>query len=177
MMGQFLILSLLGFFLSKAWKALDEKETPEEKLVANIAMKNKVVPYFSYIFPFARPAGLTGNESYIMGMIAQESAGDPKATGSIGERGLMQITIPALKDVNDLTGAELLWSDMWKVGPNLKAGILYLGIQKTRMKGDLFKAIQAYNAGAGAVNRNPRAGLDYLERVKKWREVFKSYDR
>lgn len=156
---------------------LSKKETPEQLLLNRKEVVTKVLQYYNFVIIFARQNALTNKESYILGMIAQESLGDPNAKGAIGEIGLMQITRGAMQDVNDIRGKNFKIEDLEKPVINIEVGVAYLAIQKGRMYGDLFKAIQSYNAGAEAVRKNSKAGLDYLDRVLKWREDFKSYDK
>jgi soluble lytic murein transglycosylase-like protein len=111
----------------------------------------------------------------IIAVIAVESGGDENAEGSIGERGLMQLTPTALEDVNNLYNLGLTWDDMYIPERNITAGAAYLAILKWRYladRGNEDKAIQAYNYGASRVNRNPDAGLEYLAKVNEFKDLI-----
>ncbi|MFA6152988.1 MAG: transglycosylase SLT domain-containing protein [Chitinophagaceae bacterium] len=101
----------------------------------------------------------------ILAMIQQESSGNPLAKGSIGERGLMQLTPPALQDVNAKYKLGFSFDDMYDAEKNIQAGTAYLAICRAYFYGDLQKAIQAYNAGMGTVSKNPQASIAYYNSV------------
>jgi soluble lytic murein transglycosylase-like protein len=108
----------------------------------------------------------------IFGMIYQESAGKPGAIGSSGEVGLMQLMQGALTDVNKATGNSYTLDSVKDAGQNIEAGTAYLFLLYRQFSGDIDKATQAYNAGAGAVRSNPDAGSEYLARVKQKEALF-----
>lgn len=81
----------------------------------------------------------------IRAVINQESAGRPCAVSVRGAQGLMQI-MPA-------TAEELLLSDPLDPKQNVDAGSRYLKRLLDRFGGDLARALGAYNAGPGAVDR------------------------
>ena len=111
-------------------------------------------------------AARVGVPANIVGaIVAVESGGYPLAVGSVGERGLMQITRAALDDVNRRYGLDLKWEEMFAEIPNLYAGSYYLKLQHERLA-DWEDAIRAYNAG----ERGARIGLgvEYLNKVKRW---------
>lgn len=102
----------------------------------------------------------------ILGVIWQESAGDPNAKGSIGERGLMQLTQGALADVNSRYNVGIGWDSLYAPDANIHAGTAYLAICRLAFSGNLQKAIQAYNVGMTKVAREAEAGLGYYNSVQ-----------
>ena len=111
-------------------------------------------------------SGKTGVPADLIGAIVMvESAGNPVAVGSIGERGLMQLTKGAIDDVNSNFGTNFFWNLMFTRKLNLLAGAYYLKLQKKRL-GSWDDAIRAYNAG----ERGAKLGRaqEYLTKVKSW---------
>jgi hypothetical protein len=98
----------------------------------------------------------------ILAMVAAESAFRPDAVSPKGAQGLMQL-MPA-------TARELGVADSLDPFQNLDGGTRYLKQLLARYKGDVKKAVAAYNAGPGAVQRHNgvppyRETLHYVERV------------
>jgi len=81
----------------------------------------------------------------VRAVIATESGGNPSAVSRKGAVGLMQL-MPT-------TALELGVRNMYSASENLEAGVRYLQTLLDRYNGDLDKALAAYNAGAGAVDR------------------------
>jgi len=82
----------------------------------------------------------------VAAVIAVESGGDPFAVSPKGAAGLMQL-MPA-------TARRLGVGDVFEPTDNLKGGSLYLKTLLERYHGDLGRALAAYNAGEGAVDRH-----------------------
>jgi soluble lytic murein transglycosylase-like protein len=80
----------------------------------------------------------------VKAVIAAESAFDSRAVSRKGAQGLMQL-MPA-------TAASLGVADPFEPGQNVAGGTSYLKAMIDRY-GDLSRAIAAYNAGPGAVDR------------------------
>jgi len=102
----------------------------------------------------------------ILAIIAQESNGNPNAKGTSGERGLMQLMPAALSDVNARFGTGFSFEDMYVPEKNIQAGVAYLAICRNFFYGSMQKAIQAYNAGMGNVQKNPNASIAYYNSVE-----------
>jgi len=98
----------------------------------------------------------------IRAVIAAESGYNPSATSRKGAQGLMQL-MPG-------TAQQLGVHDAYNAKQNLDAGVRYLRALLDKYNGDLDKALAAYNAGEGAVERaggvpNIRETQDYVRRV------------
>ncbi|MHA1757964.1 MAG: transglycosylase SLT domain-containing protein [Promethearchaeota archaeon] len=109
-------------------------------------------------------------ETFILGIIAQESMGNPKVEGSKGEIGLMQITHPAYVD----SGVKFSYDDLWIPEKNIECGCKYLKwienfLEKNGIpKNELVKAtIMSYNIGvANYLNdKNLYIGEKYFKSV------------
>lgn len=83
----------------------------------------------------------------VLALILQESGYNPRAQSGVGAKGLMQI-MPGTGHGLGLSGSEFF--DPVK---NVKAGIRYLAEMLQRFNGDVKKALAAYNAGPGAVEK------------------------
>jgi hypothetical protein len=81
----------------------------------------------------------------VRAVIETESGGNPSAVSRKGAVGLMQL-MPT-------TALELGVRNMYSASENQEAGVRYLHTLLNRYSGDLDKALAAYNAGAGAVDR------------------------
>lgn len=98
----------------------------------------------------------------VRAVIETESGGNPTAVSRKGAVGLMQL-MPT-------TALELGVKNMYSAEQNLEAGVRYLHTLLDRYAGDLDKALAAYNAGAGAVDRaggvpKYRETRDYVKKV------------
>lgn len=91
----------------------------------------------------ARRHGL--DPELVLAVVAVESAFRPDAVSPKGAQGLMQL-MPA-------TARSLQVHDAFDPAANLDGGARYLGSLVSRYDGDLDRALAAYNAGPGAVDR------------------------
>jgi len=101
------------------------------------------VPYGAEITAAAQRHGI--DPALLAGLVRQESNFDPTAGSPAGARGLTQL-MPA-------TAAGLGVTDVTDPQQSLEGGAKYLKQQLDAFGGDVTKALAAYNAGPGAVQR------------------------
>jgi soluble lytic murein transglycosylase-like protein len=120
--------------------------TPQEleRLVVQTAEKHRVDPRL------------------VRAVISAESNWNSTAVSAKGALGLMQL-IPG-------TAQQLGVSDAFDPAQNVDAGVRYLAMMLDRYNGDIHRALAAYNAGPGAVDRfggipHFRETRDYVRKV------------
>jgi soluble lytic murein transglycosylase-like protein len=101
------------------------------------------IPYASQIQAAASKYGI--DPAVLKGLIKQESGFNPNAGSPAGAQGLTQL-MPG-------TAASLGVSDVHDPAQSIDGGAHYLRMQLDRFGGDYSKALAAYNAGPGAVQR------------------------
>lgn len=102
----------------------------------------------------------------VRAVIRTESNGNPAAVSNKGAQGLMQL-MPT-------TAQQLGVANVFNPQDNIEGGVKYLQQQLTRYNGDLDKALAAYNAGPGAVDR--AGGVPKYKQTQEYvRKVTNSY--
>ena len=101
------------------------------------------VPYGAEITAAAKKYGL--DPALLAGLVKQESGFNPNAGSPAGARGLTQL-MPA-------TAAGLGVTNVLDPAQSLEGGAKYLRQQLDAFDGDVTRALAAYNAGPGAVQR------------------------
>jgi soluble lytic murein transglycosylase-like protein len=101
------------------------------------------VPYVQLIDSAAAKYGI--DPAVLKGLIKQESGFNPNAGSPAGAQGLTQL-MPG-------TAASLGVTDVHDPAQSIDGGAHYLKMQLDRFGGDYSKALAAYNAGPGAVQR------------------------
>ena len=102
----------------------------------------------------------------VLAVVAVESGFRPQAVSPKGAQGLMQL-MPA-------TAASLGVEDAFDPAQNLDGGARHLGELLTLYGGDVVRALAAYNAGAGAVERH-RGVPPYRETRAYVKKVLERY--
>jgi len=108
------------------------------------------------------------DSDFIRSVIRQESAGNERAVSRTGARGLMQL-MPG-------TAAKLGVADSFSPEQNVHGGTRYLRELLERYNGDAIKALAAYNAGPGAVDRY-KGVPPYRETRQYVQRVVRDYNR
>jgi len=101
------------------------------------------VPYEQLIDSAAQKYGI--DPAVLKGLIKQESGFNPNAGSSAGAQGLTQL-MPGTASAMGVT-------DLHDPAQSIDGGAHYLKMQLDRFGGDYSKALAAYNAGPGAVQR------------------------
>ena len=101
----------------------------------------------------------------VLGIIATESNGNPKAKGVTGDFGLMQITQPALTDYNNTWNTRYTLLDMLNPQINIKVGTWFYARCYSRIKNQ-YDAFRAYNGGVQGATNNPNLSKDYADKVQ-----------
>jgi soluble lytic murein transglycosylase-like protein len=114
------------------------------------------------------------DSDFIRSVIKQESAGNANAVSRTGARGLMQL-MPG-------TALQLGVNDSFSPEQNVHGGAQYLRELLERYNGDAIKALAAYNAGPGAVDRFHgvppyRETRQYVQRVIREYNKSKSAEK
>ncbi len=90
----------------------------------------------------------------VAGIIREESLYDPKALSPVGAMGLMQLMPATANRVAHRLGlGSVNREDLLKADVNVRLGVHYVGELLRDYKGNLIRAVAAYNAGPAAVNR------------------------
>jgi soluble lytic murein transglycosylase-like protein len=126
------------------------------------------VPYGAEISAAAQRHGI--DPALLAGLVRQESNFDPNAGSPAGARGLTQL-MPG-------TAAGLGVTDVTDPLQSLEGGAKYLKQQLDAFGGDVTKALAAYNAGPGAVQRHggvpPYAETqNYVQKVQAFAAAYR----
>jgi soluble lytic murein transglycosylase-like protein len=108
------------------------------------------------------------DSDFIRSVINQESAGNPNAVSRAGARGLMQL-MPG-------TALKLGVNDSFSPEQNIHGGARYLRELLERYNGDAIRALAAYNAGPGAVDRY-KGVPPYRETQRYVRRIVREYNK
>ncbi len=124
------------------------------------ATLNKVInDYGDIINDASKKHGVDPN--LIAAVIAQESSGNVNAVSKAGAKGLMQMMDSTALSVGVTS------KDIYNPKSNIHGGTKYLSQLLSTYDGDVSKALWAYNAGPGRVNKNimPSETSKYIQEV------------
>ena len=113
--------------------------------------------YHAALYPvpsWAPEDGFKVDRAVLFGIVRQESGFDPRAKSGMGARGLMQLmpkTANYIDHDDDLAGRH----ELYRPELNLSLGQRYVKylLDMSRVQGDMFRLLAAYNAGPGNLNR------------------------
>jgi murein DD-endopeptidase MepM/ murein hydrolase activator NlpD len=140
------------------------------------------IPVSSYdiVVALKKAATEVGIEWQLLASLAwAESSFNPNADSGVA-RGLLQITTPTWEEWARKVGlpidAEGRVGDIWNAEQNAKVGAAYLMFLSLYYNGNLYKALLAYNAGLGNVDRGfvPAETKEFANEVLHGRDLLKA---
>lgn len=145
-----------------------DRQTTEEKNA--VAEKVKAAPWYSRLLRLA--ADYNVDPKIIAAIVSVESSGNPAAIGALGEKGLMQLTYGAMRDVQEYWRKQNPVTQFVQHDPNLldpyenlEYGVAYFTLLKVRNGGNQYEAIKRYN-GIGPMAEQ------YREKVLSFTKFF-----
>jgi len=153
---------------------LKTEATSIKKIIKNTADKLSQLPVFERIKHF-HDVIKSASEKFnvpldlIYGVIAQESAGNPKVVSKAGAKGLMQLM--------DSTAVDLGVNNSFNPEENIHGGVRYLREQLDKYNGDLELALAAYNAGPSNVEKYGgvppfKETQNYIKKVRNYADMY-----
>ena len=123
--------------------------------LSSSTLHQKASPFNSSINSAAKKHGVSQN--LIKAVITIESCFRSRARGSLGEKGLMQLMPKTARRLNVRNG--------YNVSQNVHGGAKYLGFLLRRYNGNMQRAIAAYNAGEGNIDKGRIPNQRYVNKV------------
>lgn len=147
----FLLLIVAGLALMITRGSLsrlrDERE--QAALEYDRLVARHTVRYREWIEKYALENGI--EPAYAAAIILRESSYDPRATSSVGARGLMQVMEDTFNYVRRNLGESTTFDDMYDPETNIRYGCWYLGNLSRAFDGDPIEMACAYHAGPNNV--------------------------
>lgn len=147
----FLLLIVTGLALMITRGSLsrlrDERE--QAALEYDRLVARHTVRYREWIEKYALENGI--EPAYAAAIILRESSYDPRATSSVGARGLMQVMEDTFNYVRRNLGESTTFDDMYDPETNIRYGCWYLGNLSRTFDGDPIEMACAYHAGPNNV--------------------------
>ena len=128
---------LVGFATDAIWTLIDRAQHPTD--------------YAEIIARYSEEYNVP--KDVIYAVIKVESNFDPEARSSAGALGLMQMTTPAVEDVNTMLGENLKLEDLSDPETNIRYGTCYLAYLYRFFNYNWHTAFAAYNGGMGNVQK------------------------
>ena len=176
----------------KSWLYYQKGDYSHSMLVARDAME-KISPKpdkydlrWRLVYPvdyFEEIKKYSNTPELMLALMREESYFNPKATSSVGARGLMQL-MPAT--ASEIYGSKLLPDDLYKPELNIKIGNAYYSKLRSSLNNLDISAIAAYNGGIGSIKRWQTSiiyndtdefveQIPYAETKNYVKKVFRSY--
>ncbi len=123
--------------------------------LSSSTLQQKASPYNQSIRNASQKYGVS--QSLIKAVITIESCFKSRARGSLGEKGLMQLMPKTARRLNVRDG--------YNVSQNVHGGTKYLSFLLKRYNGNMHRAIAAFNAGEGNIDKGRIPNRRYVNKV------------
>ena len=149
-LGMVLIICILALGIARGNLNRLHKERENAAAEYQRQVERHTVAYRNEIEKYAAENGI--HPAYVAAIILRESSYDPKATSSVGARGLMQVMESTFEFVRKKLGEDnTTFADMYDPTTNIRYGCWYLGYLSRMFNGDPIKIACAYHAGPNNV--------------------------
>ena len=147
----FLLLIVAGLALMITRGSLNRLRDEREQAILDYdrLVARHTVRYREWIEKYALENGI--EPAYAAAIILRESSYDPRATSSVGARGLMQVMEDTFNYVRRNLGESTTFDDMYDPETNIRYGCWYLGNLSRIFDGDPIEMACAYHAGPNNV--------------------------
>lgn len=109
--------------------------------------------YPVHYYDIIKELTLNNNPVLLLAMVKEESHFDPKATSSVGAKGLMQLMPQTANEMKNAYGLNFTDTNyLYNPRYNIQLGSLYMSKLKKMHNGSDFYSVLSYNGGAGMVN-------------------------
>jgi soluble lytic murein transglycosylase len=135
-------------FALAAQKATGQPLVDQPRLVQRLIYP---LPYADAIVANARARSL--DPLLFAGLVRQESSFNPLAKSSANALGLAQVVPSTGQGIAAAVGRPIADADLYRPLVAIDFGTFYLGRQLASYQGRIYRALAAYNAGGGTVNR------------------------
>ena len=144
-----LLIAVLGLVFARRNITRLEQRREEEAAAYAREVERHTVAYRSWIEQYALQNGI--EPAYAAAVILRESSYDPRATSSVGARGLMQLMQGTFEQVRSALKENTTFDDMYDAETNIRYGCWYLGYLSRIFDGDPIEMACAYHAGPNNV--------------------------
>ena len=152
-LGLLLLIAILALVLARGNRSRLARQRQEEaEAYQRLVARHTVNSTRPWIEKYAAENGI--EPAYVAAIILRESSYDPRATSSVGARGLMQIMPDTFEQIRRGLGEEgTSFEDMYDAETNIRYGCWYLGYLSRIFNGDPIEMACAYHAGPNNVKR------------------------